>query len=61
MLVIQGLEDEIAPVQNGHFLQEEFPERVTVVDLPDLAHGLAFQAPALIATKIVEWVNDLPA
>jgi SnoaL-like domain len=45
LLVIQGLDDEIAPAGNGHALREQFGERVQVIDLPRAAHFLVLEQP----------------
>ncbi len=58
MLVLQGVNDEIAPVQNGQMLKEEWPDRVTLVDIPDAAHGLAFEQPSRVASEIARWIDS---
>jgi pimeloyl-ACP methyl ester carboxylesterase len=52
MLVIQGEQDRIAPVANGHLLREEFPDRVTVIDLPRAGHAVLNEKPAEVGEAI---------
>ena len=44
LLVIQGLDDEIAPPGNGHALREQLGERVQVVDVPRAGHFMLLSA-----------------
>jgi pimeloyl-ACP methyl ester carboxylesterase len=41
MLVIQGLADVWAPVENGRSLKADYPNRVTLVELPEVGHFMA--------------------
>ena len=52
MLVIQGLEDKIAPPENGRALRDEFGDRVTLVELPNAGHALVIEVPKAIAKAI---------
>ena len=52
MLVIQGLEDKIAPPENGRALRDEFGDRVTLVELPNAGHALVIEEPKAIAKAI---------
>ncbi len=57
MLVIQGTEDRMAPVANGHLLAEEVGDRATVVDLPDVGHALLLERHEAVAATIVTWLR----
>jgi pimeloyl-ACP methyl ester carboxylesterase len=56
-LVIQGLKDEAAPVQNGHLLKKELGDRVTVIDIPNAGHLQPLEAPAPVAEAIISFVR----
>ena len=56
-LVIQGLKDEAAPAENGHLLQMELGDRVTVVDLPDVGHLQPIEAPGSVAAAVIDFTR----
>jgi pimeloyl-ACP methyl ester carboxylesterase len=56
-LVIQGLKDEAAPVENGHLLKKELGDRVTVVDIPDAGHLQPLEAPVPVAEAVVAFAR----
>jgi pimeloyl-ACP methyl ester carboxylesterase len=60
MLVIQGLADVWAPVENGRSLKADYPDRVTLVELPEVGHFMARERPDLVAEAIVSFVRALP-
>ena len=60
MLVLQGREDRIATVANGHLLADEYPDRVQVVDIDNAGHALYVEQPEEITRLIVGWVRGLP-
>lgn len=57
MLVIQGLEDKIAPPENGRALRDEFSDRVTLVELPNAGHALLIEEPKAIAKAIQDFLK----
>ncbi len=59
MLVLQGLYDVIAPPENGRSLRQDYPERVTLVEFPELGHAMGSERPDLVADAIVTWVRKL--
>ena len=59
MLVIQGLADVWAPVENGRSLKADYPERVTLVELPDLGHFMVQERPDLVADAIIAFMRKL--
>jgi pimeloyl-ACP methyl ester carboxylesterase len=59
MLVVQGLHDAIAPVENGRSLKQEYPDRVTLVEFPDLGHSMARERPDLVSNAIIAWATKL--
>lgn len=59
MLVLQGLHDVIAPPENGRSLQQDHPERVTLVEFEDLGHAMARERPDLVGDAIVSWARKV--
>ena len=59
MLVIQGLEDVVAPPENGRSLKADYPDRVTLVEFPDLGHAMLRERPDLTAETIATFVRKL--
>ena len=58
LLVIQGLDDEVAPPGNGHALREQWGERVRVVDLPRAGHFLLLEQPEVVAQAVTEFLGS---
>ena len=56
LLVIQGLDDDVAPPGNGHALREQLGERVRVVDLPHAGHFLVLEQPQAVARTVSEFL-----
>jgi pimeloyl-ACP methyl ester carboxylesterase len=61
LLVIQGLDDEIAPAGNGYALREQFGERVRVIDVPRAGHFLLLEQPEAVTRAVAEFVGAGPA
>ncbi len=59
MLVIQGVQDVLAPPENGRSLQQDFPDRVTLLELPEAGHRMAQECPGLVAHAISSWLRSL--
>ena len=59
MLVLQGLHDVHAPPENGRSLKQDYPDRVTLVEFPDLGHAIARERPDLVSNAIVAWATKL--
>lgn len=58
MLVVQGLDDKIAPPGNGRALLSEFGARVTLVELRDAGHALIIEKPEAIAKAIKGYLKS---
>jgi pimeloyl-ACP methyl ester carboxylesterase len=58
MLVVQGLEDGIAPPENGRDLAKRYPERVRLVELEKTAHAMLPEQPQLIAETVTAWLRS---
>lgn len=59
MLVIQGKQDRTAPMQNGHDLQAEYPDRVRCVDIDGAGHILTLEQPDTITDLIVGFAAEV--
>lgn len=58
MLIIQGLDDKIAPPQNGVLMQEEFGERIRVVNLEDAGHLMGLEKPGEVASAVLTFIEE---
>ena len=60
MLVIQGLQDKIAPPGNGRDLKANYPDRVTLVEIDGAGHAALVEHPARIADETVAFLRKHP-
>lgn len=58
MLVIQGLDDRMAPPANGRDLRENFSERVKLLELENTGHALIYEQPEIIAKEIISFLRE---
>jgi pimeloyl-ACP methyl ester carboxylesterase len=56
-LVVQDLNDEIAPVKNGYLLKEELGQRVTPRDIPNAGHLQPLEAPQPVANAVLAFAR----
>jgi pimeloyl-ACP methyl ester carboxylesterase len=59
VLILQGADDLIAPVGNGHALARELGNRAKLVDIPDAGHALLFEQPRRVADEVLDFLQDL--
>jgi pimeloyl-ACP methyl ester carboxylesterase len=59
ILVIQGLQDQIAPPGNGRMLKAEAPERVELIEIDGAAHALLPERPAEIALAVLNFLDKV--
>jgi pimeloyl-ACP methyl ester carboxylesterase len=59
VLILQGADDLIAPVGNGHALARELGSRAKLVDIPDAGHALLFEQPRRVADEVLGFLWDL--
>lgn len=57
MLIVQGLDDKIAPPQNGVLMQEQFGERIRVVNLEDAGHLMGLEKPQEVSAAVIEFLE----
>jgi pimeloyl-ACP methyl ester carboxylesterase len=58
MLVIQGLDDRVAPPSNGRALKEAYGERVRLVELQAAGHALLLEQPKAIVNAVVSFLRE---
>jgi pimeloyl-ACP methyl ester carboxylesterase len=57
-LVVQGMEDVVALPENARRLAAEFPERVTVVEIPHAGHALLPEQPEQVEKAILAYLHS---
>ena len=57
LLVVQGLNDLIAPPENGRSLKRELGDRVTLIELPGVGHMVSLEEPETTATAILSFLR----
>lgn len=60
MLVIQGLQDVVAPPGNGRDLKANYPDRVTLVEIDGAGHALVVEHPVRIADETARFLAGHP-
>ncbi|MGC6476043.1 MAG: alpha/beta fold hydrolase [Parvibaculales bacterium] len=59
LFVIQGAQDSVAPpALSGDVLQQEFPDRVSTLTLPDAGHALLPEQPTLIEAAVLSFLRQ---
>jgi len=58
MLVVQGTEDVVAVPENAKRLAAEFPERITLVEIPHAGHALLPEQPELVEKAILAYLRS---
>jgi pimeloyl-ACP methyl ester carboxylesterase len=58
ILLIQGLQDLNAPVENARLLKREFPDRVQLVELDHTAHAMLPEQPDRIAALVLNYLRN---
>jgi pimeloyl-ACP methyl ester carboxylesterase len=61
LLVIQGLQDVLAPPENGHIMKEEMADRVELLDIDGAGHAMLPEQPEKIAEAIIGFSRKLTA
>jgi pimeloyl-ACP methyl ester carboxylesterase len=59
ILVVQGLQDQIAPPENGRMLKAEAPERVELIEIDEAAHALLPEKPRTIALAVTTFLGKV--
>lgn len=56
LLIVQGLQDRVAPPENGRLLKRELGDRVTLVEIEGAGHALLPEQPAAIAEAVLSFL-----
>jgi pimeloyl-ACP methyl ester carboxylesterase len=59
ILVVQGLQDKVAPPENGRMLKQAEPDRVVLVELDGAGHALLPEKPDEIARQVVSYLQHV--
>lgn len=57
ILVLQGLQDVLAPVENGRLLKQELLDQVELVEVDRAGHAMLPEQPDLIARMVAEFAR----
>jgi pimeloyl-ACP methyl ester carboxylesterase len=60
MLVVQGLQDKVAPPGNGRDLKTNYPDRVTLVEIDGAGHGIVVEQAARIGDEAARFFRAHP-
>jgi pimeloyl-ACP methyl ester carboxylesterase len=61
VLVVQGLNDRVAPPEHGHAFRERHGPRVHVADIPDAGHLVFLEQPEPVAEAVVAFLRQQSA
>jgi pimeloyl-ACP methyl ester carboxylesterase len=61
ILIVQGLQDQLAVPANGRMLKAEAPDRVELIELDGAAHALLPEKPAEIARAVTTFLGRVTA
>ena len=57
LLVIQGLQDTVAPPENGRMIKAEFADRATLHEIDGAGHALLPEQPKQLADLVIEYLR----
>lgn len=57
MLVVQGLQDAVAPPENGRDLKEKLGDRVELVEINNAGHALLMEQPEQVASALISFLS----
>jgi pimeloyl-ACP methyl ester carboxylesterase len=58
MLVVQGLQDILAPPENGRMIKDEYGERTTLQEIDGAGHAMLPERPIEIAAAVMEFLDQ---
>ena len=56
VLVIQGIEDAVAPVENGRRYVGDHQDVAQLVEIPNAGHALIVEQPELVGQSVVSFL-----
>lgn len=57
ILVIQGMDDEVAPPENARLLLSEHPDRVALVEIEGAGHAILIERPNEVAEHLLRFLR----
>ena len=57
MLIVQALQDVIAPPANARALLDAAPDRMTLVEIDKAGHAMLPEQPDAIASAVIDWLS----
>jgi pimeloyl-ACP methyl ester carboxylesterase len=57
LLVVQGLQDTVAPPQNGRLIKQEFATRAELVEIDGAGHGLLPEQPEQLTQAVLAFLK----
>lgn len=60
ILMIMGVDDLTAPIQNGRLMKERLGERLTLIEVEDAGHAIGLEKPAVVATAMIQFLSQNP-
>ncbi|MDA1372762.1 MAG: alpha/beta hydrolase [Proteobacteria bacterium] len=57
LLMVMGEDDLTAPIENGHLMQAEHGERLTLVTVPGAGHAIGLEKPVSTANAIIPFLR----
>jgi pimeloyl-ACP methyl ester carboxylesterase len=59
VLIVQGLQDRMAPPANGRLLKDELGDRVKLVELDGCGHAMLPEQPGRIAEEVITFLRSM--
>jgi pimeloyl-ACP methyl ester carboxylesterase len=60
MLILNAKYDVAAPVENAKYMKKTYPDRVTMVVVPDAGHAMLAEQPAFIIDHVISYLGQHP-
>jgi len=57
-LILQGANDQAAPLQNGELLKADLGDRATLVNIPNAGHLMVVTKPDIVSKEIVQFIHQ---
>ncbi len=56
MLIVQSMQDRIAPIENAYALKEKCPQEVEIVEVQNAGHALLPEQPEAVAKAVLDFL-----
>ena len=60
MLILNGEYDVAAPLENATYMKKTYPDRVTLIKVPDAGHAMLAEQPGFIAEHMISYLSQHP-